>query len=283
MKQTNILAGISLLVLLLPSMAHSQSKAPASVTGTASGPMTMAALQNARIRSVELNGVDSTTALTRLMATVRVGYDFAPEFYRSVYVGGGQGVLPKASLNLPQRTITMRLENVRVTKALDSLTKAIGIRWVAESDDDGVIIHFLPLPTTNRELPIQVGSEGGGGLGGGFGGGGFGGGGFSGGFNRSIGQPTARVKLDVRDTPVRTALKTLFDQQKPETGNSLSFAVDEDVAPDLKVSLMFENAHLTTALDVLCQTAGLGWRTEGTPNGLLIRVSKRYAEPDASP
>jgi hypothetical protein len=234
--------------------------------------------------SLEVNSVGSAQALVELLSNLHVNYDFAPEFYRPNFrtadggIAGGPGVKP--TLNLPARTITMRLENVRLPKALNSLTKAIGIRWTAEGEDGSVVLHFLPGDTTLQELPVP--SNGGGLGGGGFGGGSFGGGGFGGGNDPNalyiITSPT-RIKVDAHDVPVRTVLRQWFETAKGGSNLALSFAVDEEVPQDLKVNLVFENLRLKTALDALCQSAGLGWRTEGVPNGLLIRISKRYAEP----
>jgi hypothetical protein len=323
MKKSNILCLLSLGVLLAPTTVFGQSQTPSSVPPidyqvatldnyvfTTTAPLALSdlhqispvgppktvpppvtsleALQNLRIPSLELTGVDSSAALTELLKLIPVSYDFAPEFYRTYPSGGGGGGLGggsnvgKPTLNLPPRIITLRLENTRLGTALTSLTKAIGIQWDAETTDGQVMIHFVPSPGTLAELPVQQPRQGQN----------FGEGGSTLRINGVTvimdpgnhtfvldGGLRVPVKLDVKDASVRDILKMVSEQVQKNASPELSVAVDDTVAADLKRSFTFENVSVKTALDAICESAGLGWRAEILDNGktILLRVSKQYA------
>jgi len=278
MKHSAVLPALLLCSFALPAMAQNRSTVPAA-TKPASNPTqpahnnTLTQVLEART-SLELSEVNATTALIQLLKTTKVSYDFAPEFYQ---------FSPGRALQLPPNQLTLRLQNVSLSKALNTLTRSIGIRWSADEEEGQVTVHFLPPAEGLKALYKRLGyhgpgiddTEGGlGGFGGGSVGGGFGGAGGgigSGGFGGGIPLPSNRVKLDSHDALVRDSLKSILQQAK------LEFALDEDISPTDKRSNTFENVTITTALNVICESAGLGWRAEPLSNGILIRVSKRYA------
>jgi hypothetical protein len=200
--------------------------------------------------------------------------------------GGGQ------TLDLPPRSITMRLVKAPLNKALDSLTNAIGIGWLAEKHGDSITVRFVKLRGTvtasdmlsryvvasGQAAPWTPSTSGNtvySGTAGTFSTAGVRGG--LSGFGGVSPLAATAVKLDVRDRPVREALRTVLEAAK------VDFAIDEDVPADMKRTFAFEGVQAATALSVICQSAGLGWRTEQTPNGLLVRIGKRYAPPPPAP
>ena len=78
-----------------------------------------------------------------------------------------------------------------------------------------------------------------------------------------------RVSLDFGGgATVRDALKAALDQAKQE------YVLDEDLPGDRNVTLKVQNARLETVLDLLTQTAGVGWRREVRDGKTVIRVGK---------
>jgi hypothetical protein len=209
--------------------------------------------------TLTLANADSGEALTKVLGQTGFSYAFDPVFYQNVTpkVVTQQGVFG-GGLDLPPRSISMKLVNVPVVKALDGLTEAIGVGWVAESEGNAVTIRIVKLRSTVTVSDLQRQQAGG------FGGGGFGGQG-------GVPLPAVRVSIDRRDAPMRDVLGDVLRQAK------LDLAVDDDVPADQKRSFTFENVTVGTALDAICQSAGLGWRAEQTPGGVLVRVGKRYA------
>jgi hypothetical protein len=262
MRPSLALAAVSALLLLITASAS-----PAQVLNT-SPQGDPAALKQVRESPKQitstLTSADSGEALTKVLDQTGFSYAFDPVFYQNVTpkVVTQQGVFG-GGLDLPPRSISMKLVNVPVVKALDSLTKAIGVGWVAESEGHTVLIRIVKLKSTVTASDMRRQQAGG------FGGGGYGGGGFGG--QNSVPLPAVRVGVARRDAPIRDVLGDVLRQAK------LDFAVDEDVPADDKHSFTFENVAITTALDVVCQSAGLGWRAEQTPGGVLVRVGKRYA------
>jgi hypothetical protein len=65
-----------------------------------------------------------------------------------------------------------------------------------------------------------------------------------------------RVDVDLRDASVREAAKELADRSKSV------IHVEEDVPGDPRVSIKAKNVRLETALDLVTESAGVGWRVE---------------------
>lgn len=258
-------------------------------------------LEKITVPKIELKNVSSQAALMLVLESLEVGYEFDNAFYAfnpstaSARLGGfgvtpgnqgGLGTSPEIqTLDLPPRNITMRIFNAPLNRALDSLTSAIGIGWLAEKRGGSITIRFIKLrnTVTFSEVINRLNASNGqtiygtavtppnaiySGVAGSYS--------VSGSrtMNTSLLPPTL-VKLDVRDKPVRESLRTVLEEAK------LEFAIDEDVPADLKKTFAFEGIQIGTALSVICQSAGIGWRSEQTPNGSLIRISKRYALPPA--
>jgi hypothetical protein len=229
---------------------------------------------------------NSLDALIRLLDSSEYGYEFDSAFY----TGNGQ------VLDLPPRIVTMKLVKASLPKALDSLTKVLGVGWTAEKDGDAITLKIVRLRDTVTMSDMVSGGFGqsmmGGmttgintrstnqsGLTGGMGGG-------LGGQTRLsvpaqnnsplIAASPVRIKIDLKDRSVRDALKEIL------TAAKLEYAIDDDVADDIKRSFVFENVRLMTALNAVCESAGIGWRVENIPTGLLVRISKRYAAPSGS-
>lgn len=65
-----------------------------------------------------------------------------------------------------------------------------------------------------------------------------------------------RVDVDLKDVPVRDALKRVLDQSRQK------YIIQDDVPNEQKVRLDAKSVQLNTVLDVITQTAGVGWRQE---------------------
>jgi hypothetical protein len=86
--------------------------------------------------------------------------------------------------------------------------------------------------------------------------------------------PNKRVSLDVRNTDVRDALKTILKQA------DVDYVLESDIPDNKKHSFTFENVPLKTALDVLCESIGVGWRAqrgEGDKK-VLVRIGKKWVD-----
>lgn len=91
--------------------------------------------------------------------------------------------------------------------------------------------------------------------------------------------PSKQVSLDVRNKNVRDTLKTILNQA------DVDYVLEDDVPENVKKSFTFENVPLSTALDVICQSANVGWRSEHSDQSAgrkgssryIVRIGKRYA------
>lgn len=85
------------------------------------------------------------------------------------------------------------------------------------------------------------------------------------------------IKFD--NLPVRDALKRVLEQAKQD------YVVDDDVPADAKISLDVKDVRLSTVLDLLTQSAGVGWHREvarqrsqtNASSKTIVRVGKSVA------
>jgi hypothetical protein len=77
-----------------------------------------------------------------------------------------------------------------------------------------------------------------------------------------------RLNLDLRDVPVTEALKQVAENAK------VGLKVDDDVPKEAKITLKANNIRLTTALELITQSAGINWTREITDGKTTIRVGK---------
>lgn len=66
----------------------------------------------------------------------------------------------------------------------------------------------------------------------------------------------ARVSLELENTPVREALKHIFDQVK------VPYTVDADVPGEARVTVKARDVRFHTALNLITEAAGVGWTVE---------------------
>jgi hypothetical protein len=76
------------------------------------------------------------------------------------------------------------------------------------------------------------------------------------------------IDLDLDNVPVRAALKRILDPTK------LEYKIDDDVPDTARVTLRAHDIRLSTALDVVTQTAGIGWTSEMKDAKRMIHVGK---------
>ncbi|MBC8101172.1 MAG: hypothetical protein H7Z41_01110, partial [Cytophagales bacterium] len=70
------------------------------------------------------------------------------------------------------------------------------------------------------------------------------------------GLPEKRQNVDLKDVPLREALKRVLEDSK------IPYLLDDDVPNEPKVTIKLANAPLTTILDALTLSSNIGWRTE---------------------
>ena len=89
-------------------------------------------------------------------------------------------------------------------------------------------------------------------------------------------QSNVRVNLNLRNAPLKEAIKQLSEQTKYE------FTLDSEV-PDVKITVVAKNIRLNTALDMLTDAAGLNWnqhsvKKEGSKESSpVFRIGKNVA------
>lgn len=77
-----------------------------------------------------------------------------------------------------------------------------------------------------------------------------------------------KIDLDLNNVPVREAVKRICEQAKQE------YQIDDDVSDTSRVSLRASDVRFSTALDLVTQAAGIGWRSEIKDSKRMIRVGK---------
>ena len=84
--------------------------------------------------------------------------------------------------------------------------------------------------------------------------------------------PDKRVSIDLKKVEIREALKKILGDA------GVAYALDDDLPTDASRSFTFENVPLGTALELICASAGIGWRAEKTDDkgGVLVKVGKKY-------
>lgn len=90
-------------------------------------------------------------------------------------------------------------------------------------------------------------------------------------FAQGFGIPSSlgkTVTVEIDNATARDAFKTVLDNAKQE------FVMDEDVPQDARVSLRAANVRLSTALDVISQSAGVNWRIETKGGKPVVRIGK---------
>lgn len=234
--------------------------------------------------TLSLNNVPAEQALTQLLDASGCSYEFDHAFYSdllTVPFGTVQGQ-PSVTLDLPPRLVTMKLVNATLPNALTSVCRAIGVSWQQSSGSepkDVPVIRIVRTPETVTRADLLRKQTA---LSGGLGGGGFGGGGFGGAGGgsderiRLLGNAFKPVSVDVKDKPVRGALVDVFKAAQ------IDYVFDEDVATAKNVTIVLNNVSARTALDALCESAGVGWTVENprdqrSSGTIRVRVGKGYA------
>ncbi len=70
------------------------------------------------------------------------------------------------------------------------------------------------------------------------------------------GDEQTKVSLNVTNVPVMEAFQKLF------TGTGKSYLLAPTIPADQRITAVLQNISFTTALNVLCESAGLSWRQE---------------------
>lgn len=77
-----------------------------------------------------------------------------------------------------------------------------------------------------------------------------------------------RVDVEIKNEPVREALKTVLGQVKQD------YVVDDDVPNDVRITIIAKNVRLRTALSLIAEAAGIGWRKELDGGKTRLRFGK---------
>ncbi len=80
--------------------------------------------------------------------------------------------------------------------------------------------------------------------------------------------PSKRLDLDIKNEPVREALKDVLSKAK------VDHVVDDDVPKDVRVTIVAKNVRLRTALSLIAEAAGIGWRSELEGGKVRFRFGK---------
>jgi hypothetical protein len=84
--------------------------------------------------------------------------------------------------------------------------------------------------------------------------------------------PDKSVSLDIKDQNVREILKTLLKQAE------VDFILEEDIPEDRRHSFTFSNVSLRVALDVVCESVGVGWGVKRGEKKPLVHIGKKWAK-----
>ncbi|HSV74515.1 MAG TPA: zinc ribbon domain-containing protein [Chthonomonadales bacterium] len=80
-----------------------------------------------------------------------------------------------------------------------------------------------------------------------------------------------RVSISVKDAPLHEALAKLLGSANVE------HVIDDDVPKDRRITAAFENVRLSTALDAVCQSLGIGWTHQLRGGKWIVRITARPA------
>jgi hypothetical protein len=223
------------------------------------------ALEKIKI-DLELKNANPEEAFQTLIKQIGSDYDIDSAFYPF----GNED-----TMDLPERSLNMKLTKASAARALDSFCQSLGIGWWAEKVDDSVMVHFVKLHDTvgkmdmlanlGINLPVLTAQA-----------------------MRSADQamrsadiamamtegmfegmlPDKRVKADAT-TP--RDVKALIEDLCKQAG--LVFAIDSDV-PSASKALAFENVPIKTALETLCATAELSMSVSKKGEKTVVTFSK---------
>ena len=215
--------------------------------------------------NITLKDKDGQDALTVLLDSVEnskdanrkpltIGYDFDAAFYQSQYAA--------IAIDLPPRTITLKLINASLPRALDSITQALGIGWFADEENGTILIHLIKLRGTvtlsdqwrNLGIDPATGQQ------------------LVSGAKKDIPFGDARASLDGAAVTEADAIKDVLKQAK------VAYIIEDDL-PGAKYSFDFHELPIAAALDTICRKAGVGWKKDIVSETFVIRIGKNYPKP----
>ena len=80
--------------------------------------------------------------------------------------------------------------------------------------------------------------------------------------------PAQTVSLNLKNTPVRDALAKMLGDAK------INYVLDDDIPGDKRVTVSVSDVQISTALDLITQSAGVSWTTETRDKKTIVRVGK---------
>lgn len=80
--------------------------------------------------------------------------------------------------------------------------------------------------------------------------------------------PSKTINVDLKNVSARDALVKVLDEAKRD------YVIDEDFPKDAKLSLSISGVQVSTALDLITQSAGVHWTAEKRDNKTIVRVGK---------
>lgn len=152
--------------------------------------------------------------------------------------------------------LTVAVKGVRARDALAAVSRLGGaVAYVSQSDKETVIQLrprtenapiVIPMPNQPRILPDIPTIFG----------------------NGRAALANKKVSLDRRDTDLRDILKELLKKAE------VDFVLEDGVPDDARRSFVFNDIPLSSALDLICQSADLAWSVNQTGKRQVVRIYK---------
>ena len=210
--------------------------------------------------SLNLKNVSARDALAKVLDEAKLDYLIDDDF-------------PKNA------KLTLSIDSVQLSTALDLITQSAGAHWVAEKRGSKTLVRAgknvraalpfslnSPLTTFSYASPQALSNLD-----------------KIGGFStvapritstgrrNSVQLPSAAVSLDLRDASLRDALVKLLDKQ------NVSYEISDDFPKDAKITISVQDMQVSEILDRLTQSVGYQWVAEKRGDKTVVRIGKNVA------
>ena len=81
--------------------------------------------------------------------------------------------------------------------------------------------------------------------------------------------PSKTISLDLKNVAARDAVVKVLEEAK------LDYVINDDFPQDAKLSLSVSGVQVSTALDLITQSAGVRWAAEKRDNKIIVRVGRK--------
>ncbi len=211
--------------------------------------------------SLNLKNVSARDALAKVLDEAKIDYLIDDDF-------------PKNA------KLTLSIDGVQLSTALDLITQSAGAHWVAEKRGGKTLVRagknvrasLLPFSLNSSAATLSYAAPQA-----------FANldqaGGFSSlaplisttGRRNGVRLPSATASLDLRDASLRDALVKLLDKQ------NLSYEISDDFPKDAKITISVQDMQVSEILDRLTQSVGYQWVAEKRGDKTVVRIGKNVA------